>query len=51
MSHYVVYVLITNKLATYKELRDEYNIDEVIALYEICLTQIHNKCESLKGGK
>lgn len=44
-THEVVYVLITNKYATYKELRDDYSIEEVIDLYEICLVNLYNKQE------
>ena len=39
----LIYTLITNKYATLKEIRDDYSIEEVLDLYEICLTQIYNK--------
>ena len=41
--HYIIYTLITNKYATYKELRDDYDMSEVIALYETCLVHLDNK--------
>jgi len=41
--HYIVYTLIVNKYATYKELRDDYDIDEVLDLYETCMVNMHNK--------
>ena len=39
----IIYVLVSNKYATLKELRDDYSIEEVLDLYEICMTNIHNK--------
>jgi len=36
-------VLITNNYATLKEIRDDYNIDEVLDLYEICKVNLYNK--------
>lgn len=41
----MLYVLIVNNYATLKEIRDEYSIDEVLDLYEICLVNIYNKNE------
>ena len=42
------YTLITNKYATLKEIRDDYSIEEVIDLYEMCLVNIYNKNETHK---
>ena len=39
----MIYVLITNHYATLKEIRDEYSIEEVLDLYEICLFNLYNK--------
>ena len=39
----IIYTLITNKYATYKEIRDDYTIEEVLALYECCLINNYNK--------
>ena len=36
-------MLISNKYATLKEIRDDYSIEEVIALYESCMVNITNK--------
>ena len=44
-------MLIINKYATYKELRDDYNIDEVLDLYELCLVQLHNKNAIIEEAK
>ena len=41
--HYIIYTLVVNKYATYKELRDDYNIDEVLDLYESCMVNMHNR--------
>ena len=48
--HSMVYVLLSNKYATLKELRDDYTIDEALDLYEICLVALHNKAMSFKRG-
>lgn len=42
ISH-VVYILITNKYATYYELLHKYTIWEVIDLYDIAMTTLYNK--------
>lgn len=41
--HPIIYMLITNKYATYKELRDEYNVYETLTLYESCMISNYNK--------
>ena len=51
----IIYVLITNKYATLKEIRDDYSFEEVLDLYEACLNNIYNKYQSTqsvtkKGG-
>lgn len=38
-----MYALVTNKYATLKELRDDYNIWEVLDLYEMMLVSMTNK--------
>jgi len=49
--HPIIYTLISNKLATLKEIRDEYSIDEVLDLYEICLVNAYNRAELLKDKR
>lgn len=46
-THPIIYILITNKYATYREIRDEYTIWEVIDMYEMCMCNIANKSEIL----
>ena len=41
--HHVVYVIVTNKLATYYELCHVYTIWEVLDLYDIAMTTNYNK--------
>lgn len=42
-THYIIYSLIINKLATYKELRDDYTIEEALDLYEMLMVSNYNK--------
>jgi len=49
--HPVIYVLVTNKLATYWELAHKYTVWEVIALYDICMTNLYNKQVLLDNKK
>ena len=49
--HPIIHVLISNKYATYKEIRDEYTIDEVLDLYESCLVYMYNKAQMSGGTK
>lgn len=39
----VIYILITQGYATLRELRDEYDIEEMLDLYEACCVSMHNK--------
>ena len=43
----VIYTLITNGYATLKELRDDYDVEEMLDLYEACCVNMHNKAEAL----
>ena len=45
----IVYLLITNNLATLQELKYVYSIDEVLDLYEICLATVYNKHIALEN--
>jgi hypothetical protein len=45
----VVYVLVTNRYATYHELKYEYSIDDVIRLYEICMVSLYNRSDLLEN--
>lgn len=40
---YVVYILVTNKMATYKELKYDLDIDDALNLYEICMVNLYNR--------
>ena len=47
----IAYTLITNKLATLKELRDDYDVWEALDLYEICMVHTYNQQTILQGGR
>lgn len=47
----IIYALVSNRYATLKELRDDYSIDEVLDLYEICMTNMHNRQALLNGRR
>lgn len=42
-THPIIYVLVTNKLATYLELKYNYDIEGFLDLYEICMVNMHNR--------
>lgn len=46
----MIYMIINNGLATYKEIRDDYSFEEVIDLYETCLVSIYNSAQATRGG-
>ena len=46
-----IYTLVVNKYATLKEIRDEYSIEEVIALYDACMTNLYNKYKVVHTAK
>ena len=46
--HPAIYLLITNKLATYAELKYNYSAEEFLDLYEICLVSLHNRLAALE---
>lgn len=50
-AHHVLYVLVTNRFATYYELVHKYNIWEVIDLYDICMTSLYNRYVLLENKK
>ncbi len=41
--HPVIYVLVTNKYATYYEMRTKYTIWEVLDRYEIAMVNLYNR--------
>ena len=41
----VIYTLITQGYATLKELRDDYDVEEMLDLYEACCVSMYNKAE------
>lgn len=43
----MVYLLVTNKLATYFELKYNYSVEEFLDLYEICMVSLHNKVAAM----
>lgn len=45
----VVYALVANKLATLKELRDDYDCWEALDLYEVYVVSVTNKYLSYKA--
>lgn len=45
-----MYVLLSNRYATLKELRDDYSFEEAIDLYEVCLVNLHNRAIGLKNN-
>ena len=47
----VEYILITNKMATYKELKYDLDIDDVIKMYEICMVNLYNKNVMYENNK
>ena len=47
----MIYTLISNNYATLKELRDDYSIEEVLDLYEICLVKLYNKNQVIEEVK
>lgn len=47
----MLYMLINNGIATYRELKYEYSMEEVLDLYDICLTSLYNAVEMAKGGE
>lgn len=48
-THPIIYLLITNKLATYFEMKYNYTVEEFLDLYEICLVSLHNKLSALEA--
>jgi hypothetical protein len=48
-THYIIYTLVINGFATLKELRDDYDIYEVLDLYELCSISLYNKYYIMKG--
>ena len=49
--HPVLYVLITNHLATYYELKYKYTIWEVLDLYEVEMVNLYNRYMILENKK
>lgn len=49
--HPILYTLITNGYATLKELRDDYDMDEVLDMYDACMTSLSNKARIIEEGR
>lgn len=47
----MIYTLISNNYATLKEIRDDYSIEEILDLYEICLVKLYNKNQVIEEVK
>lgn len=47
----LIYIVISNKYATLKELRDDYDVLEFVELYEMCMVNIHNKHTSIENAR
>lgn len=45
------YTIITNKVATLKELKNDYDIDDYLTLYDIAITQVSNKANLYKQAQ
>lgn len=43
--------MVVNKYATLKEIKDEYTVEDVLDLYEMCLTNISNKARLMERGQ
>ena len=46
-----MYLLVTNKYATYHELAHVYTLDEAIDLIEICLVNLYNRARLTESKK
>ena len=42
---------MTQRYATLKEINEYYSIEEVLDMYEACLTNLHNKIAGIKEVK
>lgn len=49
--HESIYLLVSNNYASYYDLKYNYDIDDFINLYEICIVNLYNKTMMLNGGK
>lgn len=49
--HPMIYTIVTNRYATLKELRDDYSLEETLALYEACLVNTYNKHQAISQTK
>ena len=49
--HPIIYILITNKLTNYYDLKYNYTIEEMLDLYELCMVNLHNKAVSIENNK
>lgn len=49
-THPIIYNLISNGFATYREIRDEYSFEEVIDLYEMSVVKAYNKNKILENN-
>ena len=47
----IIYMLVSNKMATLKELRDEYSIEEAMDMLEIFLISSYNQAQAIKDVK
>ena len=47
----IIYLLITNRLVTYYDLKYNLDIDDMLNLYEICMVNLYNRSISLDNKK
>jgi hypothetical protein len=42
-------MLVTNRYATYRELKYDYTIDDMLRLYEICMVNLYNRSDLIEN--
>ena len=47
----IIYLLVSNKMATLKELREDYTIEEAMDMLEIYLISTYNQAQVMKEVK
>lgn len=47
--HPIIYMLMTNGYATYRELRDELDCDDLVQLYEVAMVNLYNKNKAMEN--
>jgi hypothetical protein len=47
----IIYLLVTEGYATLKELRDDYTIEEMLDMYEMCCVHQRNKVMAIESAR